>query len=134
MKLNRTERAAIALTVVFLIAAAATALAGSRNTGVAYAPLNPATAAESSPSSDISAQTAAAEPGVININTATAAELEALPGIGPALAERIVEYRAEYGAFQMPEELMNVSGIGEKTYAGLAEQITVSAAQQEEST
>lgn len=134
MKLNRTERAAIALTVVFLIAAAATALADSRNTGVAYAPLTPATAAESSPSSDISAQTAAAEPGVININTATAAELEALPGIGPALAERIVEYRTECGAFQMPEELMNVSGIGEKTYAGLAEQITVSAAQQEEST
>lgn len=134
MKLNRTERAAIALTAVFLIAAAATALADSRNTGVAYTPLTPATAAESSPSSDISAQTAAAEPGVININTATAAELETLPGIGPALAERIVEYRAEYGAFQMPEELMNVSGIGEKTYAGLAEQITVSAAQQEEST
>lgn len=123
MKLNRTEWAAIALTVVFLIAAAAVTLAGSRSTGVAETALSPA--------SGISAQTAETESEKININTAAAAELEALPGIGPALAARIVDYRAAHGPFQMPEELMNVSGIGEKTYAGLAEQITVGTAEQE---
>lgn len=130
MKLNRTEWAAIALTVVFLVAAAAVTRSAGRSTGVAYTPMAGTTAA-ASPSGDISAQTAGREPEKININTASAAELEALPGIGPALAERIVAYRAEHGAFQVPEELMNVSGIGEKTYAGLAEQITVDAANQE---
>lgn len=128
MKLNRTEWAAIALTVVFLVAAAGVTLAGSRSTGVAEMPL---AAVEPSPSGGVSAQTAGTESEKININTATAAELEALPGIGPVLAERIVEYRTEYGPFQMPEELMNVSGIGEKTYAGLAEQITAGTADQE---
>ena len=58
-------------------------------------------------------------------------QLESLPGIGPKLAARIVDYRAANGPFQSPEELMNVSGIGEKTYAGLAEQITAGAANQE---
>ena len=129
MKLNRTEWAAIVLSVVFLTAAAAVTAVGSRNTGVAYAPLA-VTAAEPTPD-DVSAQTAAAEPERININTATAAELESLPGIGPKLAARIVDYRAANGPFQSPEELMNVSGIGEKTYAGLAEQITAGAANQE---
>lgn len=123
MKLNRTEWAAVALTVVFLIAAVAVTLFGSRSTGL--------TEAELSPSSVISAQTAETESEKININTATAAELEMLPGVGPALAARIVDYRAAHGGFQMPEELMNVSGIGEKTYAGLAEQITVSTTKQE---
>ena len=54
-----------------------------------------------------------------------------IKGIGPKLAARIVDYRAANGPFQSPEELMNVSGIGEKTYAGLAEQITAGAANQE---
>ena len=130
MKLNRTEWAAIVLSVVFLTAAAAVTAVGSRNTGVAYAPLA-VTAAEPTPPDDVSAQTSAAEPERININTATAAELESLPGIGPKLAARIVDYRAANGPFQSPEELMNVSGIGEKTYAGLAEQITAGAANQE---
>jgi competence protein ComEA len=48
----------------------------------------------------------------INLNTATMAELESLPGIGPALAGRIVEYRETYGPFQTVDDLLNVKGIG----------------------
>jgi competence protein ComEA len=59
----------------------------------------------------------------INVNTATAAELEALPGVGPALAGRIVAHREEHGRFGGPEALLAVSGIGEKTLARFADQI-----------
>lgn len=61
----------------------------------------------------------------ININTADAAELDRLPGIGPALAERIIQYRKEHGPFSMPEELKEVPGIGDKTYEKMAAQVTV---------
>ena len=62
----------------------------------------------------------------LNINTATAAELDlALPGIGEVLAERIVAYRLEHGAFQTIEALMDVNGIGEKTFEELKAYITV---------
>lgn len=49
----------------------------------------------------------------VNINTASSAELEALPGIGPAKAKSIVEYRQKNGAFKSVEELKNVKGIGD---------------------
>lgn len=61
----------------------------------------------------------------VNINTATAAELEALPGIGVTLAERIVEDREANGPFASPEEIQRVNGIGEGIYAEIAPQITV---------
>lgn len=51
----------------------------------------------------------------ININTATAAELELLPGIGPALAQRIIDHRREHGAFRRVEDLDDVKGIGPRT-------------------
>ena len=57
----------------------------------------------------------AAEVPKININTATAAELEQLKGIGPSHAAKIVAYREKNGPFKMPEDLMQVSGIGPKT-------------------
>ncbi len=53
---------------------------------------------------------------LININRATAEELEALPHIGPVLAKEIVAYRERYGPFQQLDELMNVPGIGEVTF------------------
>jgi competence protein ComEA len=61
----------------------------------------------------------------ININTATVAEFEALPGIGPKMAQRIVEYRDKNGAFKKLEDLMNVKGIGEKNFLKLKAQLTV---------
>jgi len=68
---------------------------------------------------------APAEAIVINLNSATAAELEKLPGVGPATAARIVEYRQKNGAFKKIEDLMNVRGIGEKTFLNLKPLITV---------
>ena len=70
---------------------------------------------------------AAAMPGSVNLNTATAAQLEALPGIGPAVAQRIVEYRQKSGGFKKVEELMNVRGIGETTFLKLKTLITITA-------
>ena len=61
----------------------------------------------------------------INLNTATAAQLEALPGVGPALAQRIVEYRQQSGGFKKIEELMNVRGIGETSFLKLKPLVTV---------
>ena len=65
---------------------------------------------------------------VVNLNTATASQLEALSGIGPKMAQRIVEYRQKNGAFKKVEELMNVKGIGEKSFLKLKPQLTVGAA------
>jgi len=65
-------------------------------------------------------------PGVtVNINTASAAELDALPGIGAKTAALIVEYRQKNGPFKKIEELMNVRGVGEKNFLKLKSQITV---------
>ena len=61
----------------------------------------------------------------INLNTATAAELEKLPGIGQKVAARIVEYREKHGPFKKVEELMNVQGIGEKSFLQFRSQLTV---------
>lgn len=72
-----------------------------------------------------SAGAASGSSNLININTADAAELDKLPGIGPALAERIIQYRMEHGLFLQPEDLKKVSGIGNKTYARMADMVTV---------
>lgn len=62
---------------------------------------------------------------VVNLNTATANELEALPGIGTSTAARIIEYRQKNGPFKKIEELMNVQGVGEKSFLKLRALITV---------
>jgi len=63
--------------------------------------------------------------GKININQATAAELETITGIGPSKATAILQYREENGAFKSIEELKNISGIGDKTFEKLKDEITI---------
>ena len=69
--------------------------------------------------------------GIVNLNTASAADLEALPGIGAKTAARIIEYRQKNGPFKKAEELMNVRGVGEKNFLKLKAQITVGTAKAE---
>jgi competence protein ComEA len=61
----------------------------------------------------------------VNINTATAQQLITLPGVGPKLAARVVEYRQHSGPFRTPQELHNVKGIGEKKFQKLLPYIVV---------
>lgn len=62
---------------------------------------------------------------LVNVNTADAEELETLTGIGPALAQAIVDYRAEHGDFTAAEDLLNVKGIGEAKLEGFRAEITL---------
>ena len=73
------------------------------------------------------AKTAAAVTTPVNINTASVAQLEALPGIGAKTAQLIVDHRQKNGPFKKIEELMNVKGIGEKSFLKLKPMVTVGA-------
>jgi competence protein ComEA len=65
----------------------------------------------------------------LELNSATAAQLDLLPGIGPTLAQRIVDYRQQNGPFKRVEDLLNVNGIGEHKLADLRELVYVKPAQ-----
>lgn len=83
-------------------------------------------ASSSDKSSTLASSSSASESsGLVNINTATAEELETLPGVGESTAKTIVQDREEHGAFSSKEDLMRVSGIGEKKYAKLEANICV---------
>ena len=87
---------------------------------VCVAPLDARPQSNGTPPS--SQQPAAA---LLNLNTATQAELEKLPGVGAATAKTILEYRQKNGGFKKVEELMNVKGIGEKSFLKLKALVTV---------
>ena len=115
-KAGKTYFVLLALTVIFLSAALCRAVTDQRLAKTsAY---------------NVTVQREAAEAVVpkrklVNVNTATAEELEVLTGIGPVLAEAIVSYRDEHGAFETPEELMNVKGIGEGKLEAFREEIVL---------
>jgi competence protein ComEA len=91
---NRIVASALALAVAFLM-----------STGVAFA-------AKPLPA------------GKVNINTATVEQLATLPGVGPALAQRIVEHRQKAGSFKNVQELMSIRGIGEKSFQKMEAHLT----------
>jgi competence protein ComEA len=90
----------------------------------------PAAAQQPSPAKAAKPAAGAAKPAEtttapVNINTATLAQLESLPGVGTKAAERILEYRQKNGNFKKIEDLMNVQGIGEKSFLKLKPLLTV---------
>ncbi len=88
--------------------------------------LNPGSGSNSGTMNSEPAGISSGENEKIDLNNATAQELDArLPGIGPTLAQRIIEYRQQHGAFRSIEDLQNVAGIGEKRFAQLKDCITV---------
>ncbi|WP_239572539.1 ComEA family DNA-binding protein, partial [Streptomyces sp. G44] len=62
---------------------------------------------------------AAGAAGPVGLNTATAEQLDQLPGVGPVLAQHIIDYRTEHGGFRSVEELREVNGIGDRRFADL---------------
>ena len=62
---------------------------------------------------------------LVNLNTATSDQLDALPGVGPVMAQRIIQYRTDHGPFQSVDQLNQVSGIGAAKYADLSPLVTV---------
>lgn len=122
--LTRPERLVLILTALFTVIALAVSL---RPAGELV--LQPGTRAETTLRSLPEAETVS--PALVDLNTADQAALETLPGIGPVLAERIIDYRAEHGPFQDAAQLMLVDGIGDKLFSRLAALVTVSGEKEE---
>ena len=116
-KFGRAHAALLALTLVFLGALAFFAARGN-----AAAPSDEyAVAAER----DVPAEEIVPEKRLVDINAASAEELQQLMGIGPVLAQAIVDYRAEHGPFESVDELLEVSGIGEAKLDNIRNDVTL---------
>ena len=90
-----------------------------------YTTKTPTATVSESTAAPESTQGAAYVDGLLDINLASVEDLTTLPGIGPALAQRIVDYLEQNGRFSSVEELRNISGIGEKRLSAILEYITV---------
>jgi competence protein ComEA len=99
--------------LLMILAVIALAAAGTAAEQKAAAPAKASAEAKATPASPV------------NLNTATQAQLETLPGIGAKAAQRILEYRQKSGNFKKVEDLMNVKGIGEKAFLKLKPLVTV---------
>ncbi|MCL2220897.1 MAG: ComEA family DNA-binding protein [Oscillospiraceae bacterium] len=85
----------------------------------------PQTGTQSNPQTEPAAGTPRSGDGRININTASQTELTDLPGVGNTISARIVEYRQQHGEFNNIDDIMNVSGIGERRFEAIKDLITV---------
>ena len=106
------------MTRIMMAAIAVIALSATALSAQTKAPVAKATA-----SSTTASTAAAAAP--VNLNTATADQLATIPGVGAKMAERIIDYRQKNGGFKKVEDLMNVRGVGEKSFLKLKPQLTL---------
>ena len=120
MKLKRVEWIAVAVTAAFLLLVIGVKI-GARHRSVPVT----VTTAQQTAERELPVRSAAAESELVNLNTAAPEELQTLTGVGPVLAERIVEYREENGPFERIEDVTKVQGIAEKVFSDNAGRMTV---------
>jgi competence protein ComEA len=116
----------LATLAVFALVQAPTVSAQAAKPTNAVKPSTPPNVKTSTPGRVKTSAPAKATPAnPVNLNSASVAQLQTLPGVGPSAAQRIVDYRQKNGAFKKIEELMNVKGIGEKSFLKLKPLVTV---------